>query len=215
MPAHYTSTPRICPQCGKVLYRPPSCHSVHCSRACRHNSERLAVTERFWRHVDKSGTCWLWTGSLSGSGYGQFWPGGRRGDLTGAHRFSWELHNGPIPDGLHVCHHCDVKLCVRPDHLFLGTASDNNQDMTQKGRHASRTNPDWHVKGNAHPWRTHPERFPVGEQCSHAKLTNQQVLEVRRRYDAGETNKVALGREYGVSDSLIRAIVHRRIWRHI
>jgi HNH endonuclease len=87
--------------------------------------------ERFWGRVDKSGECWEWTGSLGSHGYGEF---GVAGDRVLAHRYSYELASGPIPDGLYVCHHCDNRRCVRPDHLFLGTARDNALDMVRKGR---------------------------------------------------------------------------------
>jgi len=95
---------------------------------------RLApAEERFWRQVQKDvDGCWLWTGRPV-QGYGRFRPSSR-GTKIGAHRYSWELHVGPIPDGLDVCHRCDVPLCIRPDHLFLGTHADNMADMVAKGR---------------------------------------------------------------------------------
>lgn len=77
--------------------------------------------------------CWLWTGRYGNNGYGTF-GGGRKGERTGAHRLVWEITNGPIPDGLFVLHRCDVRGCVNPEHLFLGTAKDNTQDMMAKGR---------------------------------------------------------------------------------
>jgi DNA-binding CsgD family transcriptional regulator len=89
-------------------------------------------TERFWRKVRKGEECWEWTGfRVPPLGYGRF----RLNDeQTWAHRVSWELTFGPIPEGLQVCHRCDNPPCVRPDHLFLGTPLDNVRDMIGKGR---------------------------------------------------------------------------------
>jgi len=95
------------------------------------------ITERFhdsYIPVTECG-CWLWTKTTYGRGYGCMFltkTGGPRN--MKAHRFSWELHNGPIPDGLHVLHKCDVRTCVNPDHLFLGTNQDNIDDRVKKGR---------------------------------------------------------------------------------
>lgn len=94
------------------------------------------LEERFWPKVQKTDTCWLWTASLNDRGYGQFkvLPGQGHAPMK-AHRFSWELHFGPIPAGLVVCHRCDVPSCVNPAHLFIGTQGDNLRDMSAKGRH--------------------------------------------------------------------------------
>jgi len=89
------------------------------------------ATERFWRNVDTAGDCWLWTGATLTNGYGVIT---RQGKRVYAHRFSYELHNGPAWPGEVICHTCDVRNCVRPDHLFAGSIADNNRDMWSKGR---------------------------------------------------------------------------------
>lgn len=95
------------------------------------------IVERFWAKVNKTPTCWLWTGAPTPFGYGKLSEGRKGGKQYRAHRFSWELHRGPVPPGLWVLHACDVRLCVNPEHLFLGTAEDNVADMLAKGRNKS------------------------------------------------------------------------------
>jgi hypothetical protein len=99
------------------------------------NRKTRPMEERFWEKVRKSDQCWEWIASKTRNGYGFFHRGGRvdRKPIR-AHRLSWELHNGPIPDGLWVLHKCDNPCCVRPDHLFIGTRSDNMKDCAAKGR---------------------------------------------------------------------------------
>lgn len=94
------------------------------------------VPERFWAKVHVTDGCWEWQASTRQSGYGQFYVPGPNGEklMEQAHRVSYMLTFGDIPDGLHVCHACDNPLCVNPDHLWLGTRNDNMQDMARKGR---------------------------------------------------------------------------------
>lgn len=104
---------------------------THYKRARRSGGlSRLTPVERFWEHVEKTPHCWLWL-RRSIDQYGSFFANGVR---TRPHRFSWELHNGPIPDGLFVCHRCDRPRCVRPDHLFVATNAENTADKIRKGR---------------------------------------------------------------------------------
>lgn len=90
------------------------------------------LADRFWPKVRKSDGCWEWTRATTTHGYGKFSVATAVWDR--AHRVAWKLTNGPIPDGMFVCHHCDNPLCVRPDHLFLGTHGDNMRDASTKGR---------------------------------------------------------------------------------
>lgn len=149
----------------------------------------VPLVERFWQKVDVAGEneCWEWTASKR-NGYGQIWLGG---DVLYAHRLSWELCHGEIPDGLDVCHHCDSQGCVNPAHLFLGTAADNQADMAAKGRAAK------------------------GEGNGQSKLTEGQVIEIRRRYAAGGVCQRQLGEEYGVHRHSIGKIVRFERWAHV
>ena len=95
------------------------------------NEHGKSIVDRFWSKVNKTDTCWLWVGGKLYTGQGQFsTPNG----TVLAHRFSYELINGKIPDKIKVLHKCDVSFCVNPDHLFLGTDTDNMQDALYKER---------------------------------------------------------------------------------
>ncbi len=182
---------------------------------------------RFWAQVDKAGPihpvlgtrCWEWTGGQD-QGYGRLTV---RGVQTRAHRYSYTLYNGPIPDSLNVCHRCDRPSCVQPNHLFVGTDADNVADMVAKGRqaagnrHGSVTHPESRATGERHGQHTHPERTARGEANGQAKLSEEQVREIRRRCRKGcrVNGQVALAREYGVSQALISLIILGEAWTHV
>lgn len=140
------SIPRVCDQCGQPFLSWPSSvgrgEGRFCSALCRNRSpstkpKQKAVATRFWKHVDTTGACWVWTAAKVGGDMSMGHGVMRLQDPVRnalVHRVSWELHYGPIPDGFCVLHRCDNPPCVRPDHLFLGTKADNTADMMRKGR---------------------------------------------------------------------------------
>lgn len=171
--------------------------------------------ERFWEKVDKSNDCWLWTARRNRSGYGEVGVPGDRTRL--AHRVAWSLLRGEIPPGLAVLHACDTPACVNPDHLRLGTHSDNMADMVARGRQlrgASRSVVALRAarRGAAHWSAARPDRVPVGEQASMAKLTSHEVSAIRA---AGDQSSDTLAARYGVSRTAINHIRARRTWKHV
>lgn len=153
---------------------------------------------RFWSRIQPSAGCWLWMGVRDPRGYG-FIKDHQRGRRV--HRVMWELLHGPIPDRMEVCHHCDNPSCVRPDHLFVGTHTDNMRDMFTKNRR--QTTP---AIGRG--------RHAVGEAHWYSKLTAEKVREIRSRVAAGEAQN-AIAAELGLSTGCISGVVHRRTWRHV
>ena len=127
----------------------------------------------------------LWTAGTTRAGYGRFQVGGRP---VYAHRLAWELANGPVPDGLHVLHRCDVRRCCTDDHLFLGTNADNNADMHTKGRGV----------------------FVCGSKHGMAKLTEAQAVEV---FNAGGTQQ-DIAERHGICRSQVSHIKNRKNWAH-
>lgn len=156
---------------------------------------RLTLAERFWAGVDKSGECWLWTKSKNRRGYGTVGIGARRNALT--HRVAWVLTHGPLGPGELVLHSnaCVSKACVRPDHLHVGDQKRNMRDAQEagvlKGRNVAR-----------------------GERAGHAKLTNKAVLEIVRRYHAGDS-PAAIGMQFGVSANHVTRLARGDEWSHV
>lgn len=156
----------------------------------RGHMQRMAPQEAFAKYVVPSlpSACWEWQGPRGKQGYGYAKIAGLP---SRAHRLSYELHYGPIPDGLYVCHTCDNRACVNPTHLFLGTAADNTADMVAKGR-------AYKPRGEAHP---------------HAKLTWGDVREIRRLYATGKYTQEKLGQRFGVNRTTVWSIVHHKAWK--
>jgi hypothetical protein len=150
---------------------------------------RGTLTQRFEEKFipEPNSGCWLWTASVNHKGYGEI--GVRASRIDVAHRVSWRLHRGPIPDGLLVLHKCDVRCCVNPDHLFLGTNDDNMEDMRRKGR----------------------ARGFKGEMNCRCRLTAGQVLAIR----ADRRLQREIAADYGVLPNHISNIKNRVVWSHL
>ncbi len=145
----------------------------------------------FWAHVKDAGSCWMWMGGKSGNGYGvSLDPFTGRSGL--AHRIAWKMAYGQIPEGLYVCHHCDVPACVNPKHLFLGTPADNSADSCAKGRHLVRS----------------------GENHYRARLTAEDVAEMRLIRRTGVTYKEIAGM-FRVSWAAAYFACVGRSWKHV
>lgn len=147
--------------------------------------------EGFWKRVHKTNGCWLWTGSAAGdTGYG-LWS--YFGKAVRPHRLSWIFEHGPIPAGMYVCHRCDVRLCVRPSHLFLGTHAENMRDASRKGRFAGR---------------------PIhrGEASASSRITEADVVAARRG-KLGTPKEIA--ERLGVSVWAVYELLSARTWAHV
>lgn len=187
---------RICPVCNNPFvtwpFRTRTDRGKFCSKACATIAQSIPLAVRFWSFVNKTDSCWLWTGAHGA--YGLINRHSRTKTLL-AHRLSWEIANGPIPEGAFVLHNCpngeDNPLCVRPSHLWLGTPLDNALDMIAKGR----------------------SKPPRGELNGSAKLTWEIVRGIRARHALGGISLGALAAEFHVTTSTIWHIVQKMTWR--
>lgn len=179
----------------------------------------LPIADRFWTKVKKTSSCWPWTAALNPSGYGML-SGGRKKDAPlRAHRISWIIHMGQIPNGMHVLHRCDNRRCVNPSHLFLGSNLDNVRDMVKKERNAkgvkhSETMKRFAARGDKNGTKTHPEKILKGESHFAAILTNGKIIQIRSMRRAGLKLK-HIGDIFGVAKSTICCICKRRRWKHV
>ena len=149
--------------------------------------------DRFWNKVNKGNEneCWEWVAGLDTPGYGIFYPTRRR--PIHASRYSWEIHNGEIPENICVLHKCDNPPCVNPNHLFLGTKKDNYQDMVTKGRQV----------------------VLRGEESPKSKLKEDDIRSIRQMYKSEKMTQKQLANLFGVTRGLIGHIIQGRIWNYI
>lgn len=152
---------------------------------------RKTIAERFWPRVTKTAECWLWDGPLT-KGYGVVSANGR---TQRAHRVSWQLRNGPVAPGSFVLHQCDVRNCVNPDHLFLGTKADNNKDRAAKGRSAKRWSDARRQKHVAKNTETLAARLTPDVLAAIASSASARSVE----RDLGVDRKLVSGMRRGVS----------------
>lgn len=174
----------------------------------------MALEDRFWKKVSRLAVlngvrsidpeeCWIWTGALMPNGYGAFyvgrnWRHSRKGTMDYAHRVSWTLKFGSIPNGKSILHSCDNRRCVNPNHLWVGTQKDNVRDMLSKGRFG----------GGA-------LRGLFGTANPASKLTEDDVRAVRSCYSTGRWGYRRLAEMFGVTPVAIKKIVLRRTWKHV
>lgn len=147
--------------------------------------------DRFWEKVNKKSDdeCWEWIGYKDNKGYGIL----NNQHSTKAHRISWVIHNGKIPNKMCVCHHCDNPSCVNPNHLWLGSVAENNRDKELKGRHNGLR----------------------GERNFGSVLTEKQVLVIRDLYKTGNYSTYDLSEIFEVSRNCISRIINRKTWSYL
>jgi len=169
---------KICPSCNDEHNK----NTIECSDKCKILN----------RHKKVNG-CWEWQGKLNNDGYGSFQETsqGNKTEIR-AHRRSYEIFNGEIPEGMQVCHTCDNPSCCNPDHLWIGTPKDNVQDCIKKKRRSPKKN----------------------RALAAGKLTEDQVREIRELYKNGSSQK-ELQEQFKLSQSQVSGIVNHRFWRHV
>lgn len=145
----------------------------------------------FGKYTVQQNGCWEWAASRLKNGYGRIREGATGSKTITAHRASWLIHKGPIPDGMCVCHQCDNRRCVNPQHLFLGSKAENNRDRAMKGR----------------------SRDQRGERNSLTKLSNETVFAIRAARSAGDTYR-SISERFGVPRTTITNIC-LHTWKHI
>ncbi len=179
-------------ECGTILKVQGSELKKEHKKSCgcwRKPNNKIDPSIRFFKFVNKTEFCWLWTGSYCYYGYGQISINGKP---RRAHRISYEMHKGEIPKDMFVCHKCDNPSCVNPDHLFLGTQEDNMKDMFKKNR----------------------QNTAKGERRFFSKLKNEDIPQIRELYNNNNRTKI-IANIYGVSTQSILDIINGKAWKHV
>lgn len=161
----------------------------------------VPVVELFLRHVKKTETCSLWTAFRDKDGYGMASKGNGQTGVRRANRRAWEVFRGPIPDGMLVLHRCDNPPCVNPDHLFLGTNSDNMKDAHAKGRHKT-------------PTQAKPESQVRGERQHLSKLKASDIPAIFSLHKDG-LSAPQIAAKFGVGKHCVKSVLSRETWRHV
>ena len=176
---------------------------------------------RFVTKIKKTGACWEWKGTIGNRGYGVFWHSNKN---IRAHRFSFELHSkNKIPEGLFILHKCDNPPCVNPNHLFVGTNSDNMNDFVSKGgqlggigeKNGMHTHPECRPNGIRHGSKTHPENIARGTDLPGARLDENKVRWILRNYRPYIMTQKMMAEKFSVSVPTIRQVVKRKTWKHV
>jgi hypothetical protein len=188
-------TQKKCIKCGNIFHKVHGdsswCSKKFCSKQCVTNYKYGTPIERFnSSYVISENGCWNWIKSLGTHGSGNI---SVNGNQMLSYRYSYLIHKGEIPKGMDVCYSCDNRACVNPKHLWLGTHRENMMDSLNKGR------------GNRQ----------IGSECHKAKLTEEQVIEIRLKHASGYFNYCDLSKIYGITHQAIRDIVIRKNWKHI
>lgn len=196
---------RVCEQCSAPFKARPSKLAIgesrHCSRPCADRSRRRPLADQFWRHVTPGhpDECWPWQGYRSPRDRGNLYAEGKQ---VSAHRAAYELHYGPIPAGMSVCHRCDNPPCCNPGHLFLGTNADNVADKIAKGRQP---------RGPI-PVANRKTAIMRGEINGNAKLTAATVAQIRHFHATEGLGKRRLAARFGISPSQAQRIITGKAW---
>lgn len=166
-------------------------------------AEYRHMVERLMERIEKTATCWSWKAGCSKNGYGAIRFNGKQ---EGAHRVSYTVFKGPIPDGMHVMHSCDNKKCINPDHLNVGTRFDNMKDCAHKNRNYIPT----HFRGDSNPSAKIPG-IRKGARNGRAKLNEQKVALIRKLMFDGAT-AYDTAQAFGVSRSTVQSIIRNKTW---